>query len=407
MIAAREGRGMMGDADMREDPGVRCPVCTIGPLELILHREGVPVIQNYLFATPDAARAIGRGTLDYHACLNCTFVFNAAFAPELLEYGPDYENTQTHSDWFSSYVDGLVERLVTEHGVSQGSVLEVGSGKGGFLEKLLSREGSTATAVGFDPAYVGPDTALDGRIQFVREFFGPDTAVPADVVISRHVIEHIPDPLAFLSSIRAAIGSRTQTKLFIETPCVEWILEHEVSWDLFYEHCSLFTRESLGRVLSEAGFGVTRIEHMFGGQYLWAEATAAATAWPEVRGDAFSALAVRFRQHDQERVELWRATVDELRTRGSVAVWGAGAKGVTFCNLTDPQATAIAAVVDVNPAKQGKFLTGTGHRIITPEQAAKECDSVLVLNPNYLKEIAASLDQLGAATLVVDVMERG
>ena len=54
---------------------------------------------------------------------------------------------------------------MTEHGVAEGSVLEVGSGKGGFLEKLLSRAGSTATAVGFDPAYVGPDTVLGGRIR--------------------------------------------------------------------------------------------------------------------------------------------------------------------------------------------------------------------------------------------------
>ena len=232
--------------------------------------------------------------------------------------------------------------------------------------------------------------------------------MPADVVISRHVIEHIADPLAFLSAIRAAIGSRTGTKLFLETPCVRWILEHEVSWDLFYEHCSLFTRESLGRVLTDAGFGVTSIEHAFGGQYLWAEATAAGGDLAGLPQETPSGISLRASgSTTRERVERWRALVAELRARGSVAVWGAGAKGVTFCNLADPGATALTGVVDVNPAKQGKFLTGTGHRIITPEQAARECDSVLVLNPNYLNEIAASLDELGAATLVVDVMERG
>jgi SAM-dependent methyltransferase len=397
----------MGDSEMWDEGGTRCPVCDIGPLKVILHRDQVPVVQNYLFSTPEAAREIARGTLDYYACLHCKFVFNAAFSPEAIDYGPDYENTQTHSDWFSSYVDGIVERMVVEHGVREGTVLEVGCGKGAFLQKLLSYGDSTATAVGFDPAYVGPDTALDGRIRFVREFFAPETAVPADIVISRHVIEHIPDPVAFLTSIRVALGARTQTKLFIETPCVRWILEHGVSWDFFYEHCSLFTKESLGMAMTEAGFGVTSVEHMFGGQYLWAEATAAGGTWPDSHDETFGALAAQFREHDQQRVEQWRATVDRLHERGSVGVWGAGAKGVTFCNLTDPEGRALAAVVDVNPAKQGKFLAGTGHRIVTPEQAAREFESVLVLNPNYLEEIATSLDQFGAATLVVDVMAKG
>src|SRR5262249_62391260 len=61
-------------------------------------------------------------------------------------------------------------------------------------------------------------------------------------------------------------------KVFFETPCVDWILDNLVVWDFFYEHCSLFTRQALGRALARAGFAVGRIAHAFGGQYLWGRA---------------------------------------------------------------------------------------------------------------------------------------
>jgi hypothetical protein len=50
----------------------------------------------------------------------------------------------------------------------------------------------------------------------------------------------------------------------------------------------------------------------------------------------------------------------------------------------------IDAIVDVNPAKQGRFLPATGLKVLSPEQALAELpvDSVVyVMNSNYLAEI--------------------
>lgn len=84
--------------------------------------------------------------------------------------------------------------------------------------------------------------------------------------------------------------------------------------------------------------------------------------------------------------------------------WGAGAKGVTFCNLADPDCTRLAGVVDVNPAKQGKFLPGTGHPIVPPEAVA-DAAAVLVFNPNYIAEVRATLESLGSRAEVIDPMQ--
>ncbi len=105
-----------------------------------------------------------------------------------------------------------------------------------------------------------PDVDLDGRLQFHRQFYDAECSrTPADVVIARHVIEHVAQPRELLSSIRAALNSNPDARVFLETPCVEWILRHRVAWDFFYEHCSLFTVESLSTAAEESGFDVKSV----------------------------------------------------------------------------------------------------------------------------------------------------
>src|SRR5437763_15097536 len=114
-----------------------CPICATATEEF-LRREQVPVHQNLLMSDADAARRATRGTLALRVCDGCGFVFNAAFNPGLLCYGPDYDNTQTVSAAFARHVSGLVRELVEVHGVRNCRVVEVGCGKGGFLQQLVS-----------------------------------------------------------------------------------------------------------------------------------------------------------------------------------------------------------------------------------------------------------------------------
>ena len=99
-----------------------------------------------------------------------------------------------------------------------------------------------------------------------------------------------------------------------------------------------------------------------------------------------------FNRQERQYVDKWRRQLTALANEGKVALWGAGAKGVTLANLIDPQRELIACVVDLNPDKQGGYLPGTGHPIIAyqdlPQFQVKTC---LVMNPNYLEENQALL----------------
>ena len=382
-----------------------CPLCSGTRAEAFLDRPQVPVHQNLLHATRAEARAVRQGRLRMCCCPDCGFVFNASFDPALLSYGPEYNNTQTASRAFDRYTDELADQIV--HAAPRGSsVVEVGCGKGGFLEKLLLRAPGWQ-GIGFDPAYEGELVRMGGRLRFERRFFDSSCkGTPADLLVCRHVIEHIQRPGELLSAVREALAASPHPRLYFETPDVAWILRNGVVWDFFYEHCSLFSGPSLLSALSLAGFGDANVGPVFGGQYLWAQAQrGTASHIPDSTGHELLRLARAFGTDVNARVDAWRSSLNDWHAAGPVALWGAGAKGATFASLVDPDGTMIDRIVDVSAAKHGRFVPGTGHAICPPESLAELRPAlILVLNPNYAAEIRQWLQQAGIHARVLDLM---
>ena len=385
----------------------RCPVCSTASDRPFLERHPVPVHQNLIVRDVLAAQALNRGRLALHACETCGFVFNAAFDPALLTYGDAYDNTQSHSPAFQRYVQDLANHVVGDRGVRGQRIVEIGCGKGGFLRALIQADEGNR-GVGFDPSYIGPDTEHEGRLQFERRFYDATSAETgaADAIVCRHVIEHIPDPLALLRTVRATLDS--SAKVFFETPCVEWILSNMVLWDFFYEHCSYFSAGSLAAAFETAGFAVEEVRHTFGGQYLWVEAFPGTARPPAGGAGNVPALAREFASGEASQIASMRRRLEALAADGPLAMWGAAAKGVTLANLCDPDRRLIACIVDLNPNKQGAYLPGTGHRIVGPRDLAPlGVRTAVVTNPNYMDENSRLLREASLDVRLVDLMQPG
>lgn len=389
---------------MNQDENQKCPVCDGPAAPPFLRRKGVPAHQNLLLADRDAATSIARGDLVMTGCPSCGFVHNQAFDPSLLNYGESYDNAQSCSPAFSEHLTGLARRIVRAESEGLRRVVEVGCGKGEFLRQVVGLGGTGWSGTGFDPSYVGPEERPKDRVTFRREFYGPGSAnLQADIVVCRHVVEHVPDPLVLLTAVRQALRGSPTAKVYFETPCVEWILKNEVIWDFFYEHCSLFTAASLATAFQSSGFDVTDIGHVFGGQYLWIEAVPAADQTEIILSPgAMPDLAARFGPAETTLLASWLEFVANLSKRHAVALWGAGAKGVTLANLIDPERSKIDSVVDINPRKQGRFLPGTGHPIIGPPGLLdRGVTAVILMNPNYEVEVRASIDAISPTVELV------
>lgn len=381
-----------------------CPVCRSGRTVRFLERRSVPVHQNMPMDSQAAARAIERGNLSMSVCEDCSFVFNTAFIESKLSYGKSYNNAQTHSVAFRDYLSSLIRALIQDKRVRDGHIVEVGCGNGWFLAHLVGAEGSSNTGCGFDPSYVGPDSVLGGRLRFERRTFEPGCgAATADVVVCRHVIEHTPDPVGLLRAVRSV--ARPDARLFFETPCARWILRNQVTWDFFYEHCSYFSAESIPTAFALAGLRVHGIQREFGEQYLWVEgAVGAAEEAPTHAPSDVPGLAKQFGKAEEAIMKSLGARVRHMAQGGKVAIWGAGAKGVTFANLIDSDCCWIDCVVDVNPDKQGRFVPGTGHPIVSPEDLGRHgVRMAILMNPNYRQENVAMLGQLGVEVELADL----
>ncbi len=378
-----------------------CPLCGGGNAEIFLRRAQVPVHQNLVMADAAAARAAARGALSMAVCADCGFVFNAGFEPAKIAYGRGYDNNQACSARFQAHMDALAGEVLA-HSPRNAVIVEVGCGNGRFLRKLTANGNR---AIGFDPSYDGPDSDLDGRLTFRRSYYDSHAAsVTADVVVCRHVIEHVPAPMDFLRTVRSAARD---ARVFFETPCVEWILANAVIWDFFYEHCSLFSADTLRYACAKAGFAADSVTHTFGGQYLWLRGKSAA---PTDRPPREAAVRLRGLAHSYAKLcddqqAAWMHRLADLGKRGPVALWGAGAKGATFANLLDPDRAMLACVVDINPNKQGRYLPGSAHEIVAPEELARRgVKSAVLPNPNYRDEIAALLAALDVQVDLVDLL---
>ena len=383
-----------------------CPVCNSSSIELFLDRQNVPVHQNLLMRSAEEAGKIRRGRLAMHVCNACGFVFNAAFDGSLMSYNQDYENTQVHSPAFNAYVDGLVETTLNESRVRSGTIVEVGCGKGDFIKRLLNHD-RQARGYGFDPSYLGPEVVCNGRLAFAKRFYDASCAnLKADIVVCRHVIEHGPQPQDIVRAVGSAVSTNPEAHVFFETPCVNWILENRVTWDFFYEHCSVFTAASLTTLFERCGFTVESVQHVFGGQYLWLHARPAKTVPSVTMNPGVTPQCARaFTKIEAQRNRTWTDFVRSQSGRGSLVLWGAGAKAVTFANLVDPDCQWIEAIVDVNPSNQGKYLAGSRHPIVAPESLHEISPAaVMVLNPNYHDEIAQRLAIVGVTAEIVNMM---
>lgn len=390
------------------DGATTCPLCGNSDTHLFLHRQSVPVHQNVMLPDAATARSFPRGELAMHCCHRCGFIYNAAFEPGLLRYGAEYDNRQDCSGVFQSHVDALADELLGRCSVRNSRIIEVGCGDGSFLRKLVADPAMGNIGYGFDPAYVGPESDVQGRAHFASQYFDADcTQLAADVLICRHVIEHVPDPLQLLTTARQALDGSPNARVFFETPCVDWILKRQIVWDFFYEHCSLFSSGSLTAALQVSGFAVDQVRNLFGGQYLWLEGHLAGTRVNDVHMDAASTpmLAEDYGDAQARQTCDWRRRLRDCAELGPVALWGAGAKGATFAGLIDPDCTLIACLIDINPNKQSKFLPGSGHPIVSPQQIHdRRIATIMVLNPNYHAEIQRSIDDAGLDVTLVDMM---
>jgi SAM-dependent methyltransferase len=333
-------------------------------LRELYRQDELPIFQNRMYDTEAEARGCPKGDMLLVEDMSTGLVRNAAFRPDLMDYDAHYQNEQGHSTAFRTHMHAIADLIELKMG--RENLVEVGCGKGTFFEMLLER-GIDVT--GFDPTYEGTNP----RIQ--RLYFGPELNISGDGLILRHVLEHIADPVGFLVKLAEANGRRGL--IYIEVPCLDWTCRHQAWFDICYEHVNYFRLSDFGRIFGR----VVHADRAFGGQYLTVIADLATLRAP-VR-DPHDAVVFPG--------DLTRSLHEDCDSEtGHAVVWGGASKGVIFSLLRERRGFPVDRVIDINPAKQGRYLPATGIKVMSPEEGLADLPHgarIYVMNPNYLEEI--------------------
>jgi SAM-dependent methyltransferase len=380
-----------------------CPVCAQPALRDFLKLDSAPLHVGVVWANKQAATAAPTGSICLSACTCCGFVFNRSFDAVAMDYAPGYEVSLHHSPVYQAFVASTVHKLVGTYGVHDKLVLEVGCGRGYFLRELCQTGGNQG--IGVDPSLEAdaPALARASGIRYVRAEYNRSWAATAiDCLVCRHVLQHIPNPQAFITEMRETNLQRAEALLYFELPNGSYVFETGAAWNIFYEHCSYISPDLLRRMFVAAGCMVFEHGACFeDGQYMNLVAAVGAGAAqpiaPQAPGEglAFAALE-EFGRKFQARCAADREQLLAYQARDKrIVAWGSGGRGVSFLNSM-AGAGQIEYVVDINPERQQRYIPGSAQRIIAPGELANVRPDVIVLtNPTYRDEIQKMVYGMG------------
>ena len=373
----------------------RCVVCTRQNISPLVYIEKAPVWCSGLSHTRASALEVPTAPISLAFCHDCGHLFNQKY--ETVQYGRDYDSSLGFSGVFQNYAENLADMLVQRYSLRGKTIVEIGCGRGDFLRMLCSK--GAKRGIGFDPSYPSElPSEISSAVSIKRENFPSyqHSRIDADLVCSRHVLEHIGDPRGFISTLREGLRAQ-QTPVFFEVPNSLYTLRDGGIWDIIYEHHSFFSSSSLARLFRECDFEPVEVQETYAGQFLTIHAmTERGSAFPSVVcPEELKRLVEAFSESYQAKMRFWQEQMNALDKRKAKAVcWGAGAKTTTFLNLLRP--TSIDYVVDINPRKQGKFMIGTGQQIVAAEYLKDYCPDVVILtNGYYASEVRQTLSGLG------------
>jgi SAM-dependent methyltransferase len=378
---------------------MRCPICSESATTPLLNLGDAAIFCNVQWSTREEALRAPRGPIELTACPRCGHVFNSAFDPALVAYAPGYENSQHASTVFAGYAEKLVERLIGSYvQTPDNAIVDIGCGRGDLLAMLTQR--ANGRGFGFDPSY--HDTGSVSRpanVTIAREYFGREQsrALRPALVCCRHVLEHVADPVGFLTEMRGALAEAGDPVLYLEVPNGTHLFRSGGVWDVLYEHYSYFSAHSLELALRKAGFDVLKLYADFGEQFLCVDARVAKRA-TDARvvelTHAEQALPVDGAGRMAARIEQWKAWAGQRSgQQGRVTVWGAGSKGVMFLNLVGLAGDGVVdTVIDQNPAKDRRYVSGTGQRISLPTpKVLADIEEIVLMNSIYAQEVESKV----------------
>jgi len=339
----------------------------------------VPAIPNAALKDKNKDQTLAPINLRYNKNLN--FIENEAFDEKIINYDSIYDNSQSYSNEFRKHMSKVFD-IIKKYLSNNSKLVEIGCGQGQFIDLILKN--GNFKVIGFDKVYRGKSNLIKKRYLNYRD------NIDADMIILRHVLEHVIDPYQFLLMIKTIFK---KSKIYIEVPDYNWIKLNNAFFDITYEHVNYFSTDTLKKLFKKN----YKQGLLFNKQYQYIIADIEnlnenfqieynSNRWEHKSFNLlFPNLNIKIKQ------------ILKIVKSSSIFIWGAGTKGCMFLNHCKSEKNLINKVkfaIDINPNKIGKYLAGSLIKIESKEKFFKKFESndvLIISNPIYKNEIVSEI----------------
>ena len=343
-------------------------------------------------------------------CESCWLVQTEDHAGREQLFDADYAYFSSFSSSWLAHAQQYVGAMRERFALGPAScVVEVAANDGYLLQYVQEAGGP---CYGIAPTASTAAAARGRGIDIVESFFGVALARElaaagrqADLMAANNVLAHVPDINDFVAGFATLL--KPQGVATFEFPHLLRMVQ-ECEFDTAYhEHYSYLSLTSVQRIFAANGLQVFDVQEwpthggslrVFAqradtGSQVVTPAVTALLGREQAAGMTTAAFYAGF-QAEAVRIkhELLAFLLQARREGKRVGAYGAAAKGNTLLNFAGVRPDLLPYVVDLNPAKQGKFLPGS--RIAVVDENALRADRpdyVLLLPWNLRAELCVQL----------------
>ncbi|MFD4839061.1 methyltransferase domain-containing protein [Achromobacter sp. NPDC058515] len=343
-------------------------------------------------------------------CESCWLVQTEDHAGREALFTDDYAYFSSFSSSWLAHSRRYVDTMISRFGLGAHSMVTEIAANDGYLLQYVQAAG--IPCYGVEPTASTAQAARERGIDIVQRFFGvelgdelAEQGRAADLVAANNVLAHVPDINDFVSGFAALL--KPQGVATFEFPHLLRMVQESQFDTAYHEHYSYLSLTSVSRIFAANGLAVFDVEHLgtHGGSLrVFAQrldtgkhettAEVARTLDEEQRaGVAGADFYARFQQQAERVKNDLLAFLVELRRGGKrIAAYGAAAKGNTLLNFAGVRPDLLPYVVDLNPAKQDKYLPGS-HIPVVAEARLREDrpEYILILPWNLKTEVSEQL----------------